>query len=49
LGLAEKGQLLHDASNQLFVRFEKERLAFEEEFERTSSFDLTVIAELSSH
>jgi hypothetical protein len=36
----KKAQLLRDASNQLFVRFEKDRLAYDERFERNPSFDL---------
>jgi len=36
----KKAQVLRDASNQLFVRFEKDRLAYDERFERNPSFDL---------
>jgi hypothetical protein len=36
----KKAQLLRDASNQLFVRFEKDRLAYDERFEQNPSFDL---------
>ena len=36
----KKAQLLRDASNQLFVRFENDQLAHDERFERELSFDL---------
>jgi len=36
----KKAQLLRNASNQLFVRFENDRLAHDERFERELSFDL---------
>ena len=34
----KKAQLLRDASNQLFVRFENDQLAHDERFERELSF-----------
>jgi len=36
----KKAQLLRDASNQIFVRFENDQLAHDERFERELSFDL---------
>jgi len=36
----KKAQVLRNASNQLFVCFEKDRLAYDESFEQNPSFDL---------